>query len=205
MFYGGEYFIHHRRGCWWPRIGKLLEIPNSHPDHIRGTHQHQTYLHEIVFWRITHKGSFQARSFLMASAIFHQLWIWSRDTTAVIRVSRDRTRGCRLRGGCACLCHGWGWGIWIGSGLLLGRLSGTTCYRGLQSWCSGSIHCVYYTPIRWPTVFESLFEGSFRFADVTGFTVVATRILLMAVWSLEWAATPVFLIRPEIGSVTPPT
>ena len=53
---------------------------------------------------------------------------------------------CRRRGGCACLCHGWGWGIWIVSGLLLGRLSGTSCYRGLQSWCSGSLPCVYYTP-----------------------------------------------------------
>ena len=53
---------------------------------------------------------------------------------------------CRRRGGCACVCHGWGWGIWIVSGLLIGRLSGTTCYRGLQSWCSGSLPCVYYSP-----------------------------------------------------------
>ena len=72
---------------------------------------------------------------------------------------------------------------------------------------------------------ESLFEGSFRFADVTGFTVVAcqlvysttphlswgwslslgaTRMLLMVVWGLAWAATPVFLIRREMGSVMPP-
>ena len=54
---------------------------------------------------------------------------------------------CRQMGCCACLCPlGWGWVIWIGSRLLLGRLSGTTCYHGLQSWCSGSQHCVYYTP-----------------------------------------------------------
>ena len=53
---------------------------------------------------------------------------------------------CRRRGGFACLCHGWGCGIWIVSGLLLGRLSGTACYRGLQYWCSGSLPCVYYTP-----------------------------------------------------------
>ena len=70
--------------------------------------------------------------------------------------------------------------------------------------------------------FESLFEGSFSFADVTGVTVVACqlvyyttfvlgivlvgaiRMLLMVVWGLARAATPVFLFRREIGSVAPP-
>ncbi len=71
--------------------------------------------------------------------------------------------------------------------------------------------------------FESLFEGSFRFADVTGFTVLArqlvyyitfflgwslslgaTRMLLIVVWGLACVATPVFLIRRAMGSVTPP-
>ena len=71
--------------------------------------------------------------------------------------------------------------------------------------------------------FESLFEDSFHFADVTGFTVLAcqlvyystfvrgwslcfgsTRMLMMVVWGLTWSATYVFLIRREMGSVTPP-
>ena len=33
-----------------------------------------------------------------------------------------------------------------GSGLLLERLSGTTCYHSLQSWCSGSLTRAYFTP-----------------------------------------------------------
>ena len=64
--------------------------------------------------------------------------------------------------------------------------------------------------------FESLFEGSFRFADVFGFTVPAcqlvyyttfilgmvlvsrtSRMFVMVVWDLAWAATPVFLVRRE--------
>ena len=70
--------------------------------------------------------------------------------------------------------------------------------------------------------FDSLLEGSFRFADVTGFTVAAcqlvyyttvadgwslslgaTRMLLMVMWGLAWAAAPFFLIRRDMCSVTP--
>ena len=62
-------------------------------------------------------------------------------------VTPPLSRGCcRQRGGCDCLCHGWVWGIWTGSGLFLGRLYGTNCYCGLESWCSGSLPCAYYTP-----------------------------------------------------------
>ena len=70
------------------------------------------------------------------------------------------------------------------SGLLLGRLSGTTCYRVLQSWCSGSLPCACYTPIWWPTGDESFWYSlrarsvGFRFADVTGFTVAACQLVI---------------------------
>ena len=71
--------------------------------------------------------------------------------------------------------------------------------------------------------FESLFEGSFRFVDVTGFTVLARQLVYYNAFvlgmvlvfrghynapdggvGLACAAIPVFLIMREMGSVTPP-
>ena len=84
-------------------------------------------------------------------------------------------------------------GVWIGSGVLLVRLSGITIYGGLHSRCCGSLHYDYYAPYggQWGM---SLFDvlgvsvwGSFRFADVTGFTVVSCHhtspeLLVLVFW-----------------------
>ena len=136
-------------------------------------------------------------------------------------------RSC-CRRSCACLCHGCGWAG--GYGLLLGRLSGTTCYGGQQSWYSGSLPCAYYTPYDGQprmSVFDVLRVSVWGLVPVrrcnwlhsrgmsVGITTPqlswgwslslgATRMLLIVVWGLAWAATPVFLIIREMRSVTPP-
>ena len=124
----------------------LIVVHNSHLS--RKMHSANTWVpHEIVFKLITHRVKFLKRVAFWR----HPPSFFSSDFGHVTPPLSCKCHVavrwcCRRRGGCACLCDGWGWRIWIVSGLLLGRLSGTTCYRGLQSWCSGCLPCAYYTP-----------------------------------------------------------
>ena len=115
------------------------------------------HCHEIVFKRIIHRVKFLKRVAFWR----HPPSFFSSDfghvTPPLSCACHVTVRWCcRRSGGFACLCHGWGWGIWTVSGLLLGRLSGTTCYRGLQSWWS--TWCLLY-PIWWPTGDESFWRS----------------------------------------------
>ena len=110
------------------RPGQILKRHDMAEDSTRQSHL------ETTCWGLRPTTGHNGCLMMMMMMNYIMKMVFKPITHRVKFDSHVTVRWCyRRRGGCACLCHGWGWGIWIVSGLLLGRLSGTTCYRGLQS------------------------------------------------------------------------